>query len=105
MITSHFVPQVPGQQGFQSSESVDETMDGLFFNRLENLPVPSSHGCLVALDENRLFFAGGRRNDGETSLIDRAAIYNRLEMLQMMNCIESMILISVGAQFMSRFSS
>ena len=51
-------------------------MDGIFFNRLENLPVPSSHGCLAALDENRLFFAGGRRNND--ILLQNAAIYRRL---------------------------
>ena len=28
-------------EGEQSLDSVYETMDGLFFNRLENLPVPS----------------------------------------------------------------
>ena len=34
-----------------------------------------SHGCLAALDENRLFFAGGRRNND--ILNQEAAIYRR----------------------------
>ena len=39
-----------------------------------------SHGCLAALDENRLFFAGGRRN--QDVLNQEAAIYRRFAKFQ-----------------------
>ena len=45
------------------------------------MPPPTcSHGCLAALDENRLFFAGGRRN--QDILNQEAAIYRRFAKFQ-----------------------